>query len=383
MSRRAIGPSRPSGRRASLRAYVAAGLASTLLLGACGSEPGTGAVPAQEQPAAVPSEDEGPVASSSPAETRPDPHALTGVSIVSSLDDPAPIEGGFEQSLPVTVTDFEGREVTVTDTSRILALDLAGSLSRTVIALGYGDSLVGRSVSSTEKQLADLPVVTAEGHSLNAEAILNLRPTIIIADRTIGPPEVLEQLSASGIPVVLTDPDHTLETNSERINDVAEILGAPEAGEALVERTEAEIDAALDEISAWVPDEPLTATFLYVRGTAGVFFILGAENGTSALIESVGARDIASEQGIVGTVPANAESLLLLNPDVIFTMADGLESADGVEGLLSRPGVADTTAGRKQRIIAIPDGMSLSFGPQTGDVLVAVAEALYGVEPRQ
>jgi len=302
---------------------------------------------------------------------------------VSSLDDPAPIEGGFEQSLPVTVTDFEGREVTVTDTSRILALDLAGSLSRTVIALGYGDSLVGRSVSSTEKQLADLPVVTAEGHSLNAEAILNLRPTIIIADRTIGPPEVLEQLSASGIPVVLTDPDHTLETNSERINDVAEILGAPEAGEALVERTEAEIDAALDEISAWVPDEPLTATFLYVRGTAGVFFILGAENGTSALIESVGARDIASEQGIVGTVPANAESLLLLNPDVIFTMADGLESADGVEGLLSRPGVADTTAGRKQRIIAIPDGMSLSFGPQTGDVLVAVAEALYGVEPRQ
>ena len=117
-----------------------------------------------------------------------------------------------------------------------------------------------------------------------------------------------------------------------------------------------------------------------MRGTAGVFFIFGADNGTSALIESIGARDIASEEGILGTVPANAESLLLLNPDVIFTMTDGLKSTNGLEGLLSRPGISDTTAGKNQRIIAIPDGMSLSFGPQTGDVLIAVAKALYGVD---
>lgn len=310
----------------------------------------------------------------------PDPRTLTGLTEVPDLSDPTPIEGDFPQSLPVTVTDHEDNEVTITDTSRILALDLSGSLSRTVIALGYGDSIVGRSISSTEAQLADVPIVTAQGHSLNAEAILNLRPTLVIADRTIGPPEVLAQLSASGIPVVFTDPEHTMETNSARIQAVADILGVPEAGEALVDRTESEIDEAIAEISAWVPEDPLSVAFLYVRGTAGVFFIFGSDNGTSALIESIGARDIASEKGILGTVPANAESLLLLNPDVIFTMTDGLESTDGLDGLLSRPGMADTTAGKNERVIAIPDGMSLSFGPQTGEVLIAVAKALYGVD---
>lgn len=376
-----------------MRKYLVAGLASMLLLGACGTgvddtdEAAAETLMRQTQPVEQerpPAQDQD-EAREDPnggdeAINLPDPHALTGVSEVPDLSDPVPIEGNFEQSLPVTVTDDEGNEVTVTDTSRILALDLAGSLSRTVVALGYGDSLVGRSISSTEDQLADLPVVTAEGHSLNAEAILNLRPTLIIADRTIGPPEVLSQLSASGIPVILTDPDHSMGSNSDRLRAVAEILGVPEAGAALVERTENEIDEAIEEISAWVPDEPLTVAFLYVRGTAGVFFIFGADNGTSALIESVGARDIASEEGILGTVPANAESLLLLNPDVIFTMTDGLDSTDGVDGLLARPGMADTTAGKNERIIAIPDGMSLSFGPQTGEVLVAVAKALYGVD---
>lgn len=389
-----------------MKRFFALGLVSVLLLGACGSDTDS------EAPTSTPTQTAEETATEQATETAtgteaehtddgvgeptddsssdgeegaedldlPDPYSLTGVSEVPELPDPQPIEGDFSQELPVTVVDHEGNEVTVTDTSRILALDLSGSLTRTVIALGHGDSIVGRSISSTEEQLADLPVVTAEGHSLNAEAILNLRPTLIIADRTIGPPEVLQQLSDSGIPVVFTDPDHTLETNSDRMMEVAEALGVPEAGEALVESTEASVDAAIEEISAWAPEEPMDVAFLYVRGTAGVFFIFGSDNGTSALIESIGANDIASENGISGTVPANAESLLLLNPDVIFTMTDGLESTNGVDGLLARPGIPDTTAGKNQRIIAIPDGMSLSFGPQTAEVFLAVARALYGVD---
>ncbi len=367
-------------QKAPMKKYFAAA-SIVLLTAACGTDLDDSETVADEPTTSITEQSPEPEESVSEASPDlPDPRTLTGLTEVPDLSDPTPIEGDFPQSLPVTVTDHEDNEVTITDTSRILALDLSGSLSRTVIALGYGDSIVGRSISSTEAQLADVPIVTAQGHSLNAEAILNLRPTLVIADRTIGPPEVLAQLSASGIPVVFTDPEHTMETNSARIQAVADILGVPEAGEALVDRTESEIDEAIAEISAWVPEDPLSVAFLYVRGTAGVFFIFGSDNGTSALIESIGARDIASEKGILGTVPANAESLLLLNPDVIFTMTDGLESTDGLDGLLSRPGMADTTAGKNERVIAIPDGMSLSFGPQTGEVLIAVAKALYGVD---
>lgn len=310
----------------------------------------------------------------------PDPRTLTGLSVVPDLEDPEPIEGNFTQKLPVSLTDFENNQVTVSDTSRILALDLSGNISRTLVALGYGDKLVGRTVSSTEKMLADLPVVTDNGHSLNSEAILALKPTVIIADRSVGPPEALDQIRAAGIPMVLLNPDHDLASIGEHIQAVAHAIGADEAGAALAARTQKSIDDALAQIKQWTPDQPLETAFLYVRGTAGVFFILGADEGATSLIEAVGAIDAAGKNGISGVSPANAESLVALNPEIIFVMTSGLESTNGLDGLLERPGVAQTRAGEKKRVIAIPDGLSLSFGPQTGETLLGIARALYGVE---
>ncbi|MDY5138113.1 AIR synthase related protein, partial [Actinotignum timonense] len=49
----------------------------------------------------------------------------------------------------------------------------------------------------------DVPVVTESGHSVNAEAVLRLAPTLILTDGTIrGAEGALAQLEASGIPVV-------------------------------------------------------------------------------------------------------------------------------------------------------------------------------------
>ncbi|AOG29236.1 ABC transporter substrate-binding protein [Cutibacterium avidum] len=282
--------------------------------------------------------------------------------------------------MPVTVTDVENNTVTVTDTSRILALDLYGTLSRTLIGLGMGDKIVGRTVSSTEKQLHDLPVVTENGHTLNVEAIAALKPTLVIADRSVGPREALDQLRKSGIPVVLVNPHRSVDKTADLIRTVAKAVGKPAAGEALVKRARDEIDAAKEEITQWAPKKPMKIAFLYVRGTAGIFFILGSQDGASELIHGVGGDDVAGDKGIKSVAPANAESLVSLNPDAIFVMKDGLTSTGGMKGLLARAGVANTIAGRNHRVIAIPDGISLSFGPQTGEVLTSVAKALYGVK---
>ncbi|WP_083563067.1 heme/hemin ABC transporter substrate-binding protein [Boudabousia liubingyangii] len=310
----------------------------------------------------------------------PDPRALTGVSEVPELPDPTPIAGNYPQKLPVTLKDFNGNDITIKDTSRILALDIYGTLSRTVISLGYGKNLVGRTISSVEKQLADLPIVTQNGHNLNVEAVLNLKPTLIIADRTIGPPEAIQQLAAAGIPVYMVDPVRHLETNGQLIKTVAQVLGVPAAGEALAQRTDQEVAAAKAKIANWAPKEPMRGAFLYVRGKAGIFFILGSEDGATELLQGVSAKDVAGENGIKTVSPANPEALVKLNPEVIFVMKDGLHSTGDLDGFMSRPGVKQTIAGQKTRLISIPDGISLSFGPQSGQVLELVARALYGVK---
>ena len=358
--------------------FFAVVVTASLLLGGCGASNSESDASAAGLPTTAATTPE--ATQTSEAVELPDPHTMTGLTEAASLPDPQPLDDDYPQKLPAAVTDAEGRSVTVTDTYRVLALDLYGTLSRTVISLGYGENLVGRTVSSTEEQLADLPVVTENGHSLNAEAVLSLNPTLIIADRSIGPTEAIEQLRSAGIPVVIVDSERSIDTNTELIEQIANSLGVPEAGAALAERTEQETQAALDQIAQWTPEVPLAAAFLYVRGTASVFFILGADEGADALITSLGATDVATANRITTTTPANAESLVALNPEVILTMTEGLASADGLDAFLARPGVSQTRAGQNSRVVAIPDGIALSFGPQTGDILLSIARAIYGVE---
>lgn len=309
-----------------------------------------------------------------------DPKSLTGHTEARSVPEVQPLDDPSEPQLPVTVTDYQDTEVTVEDTSRILALDLYGTLAETVVALGQEGRLVGRVTSSTQESLKDLPVVTENGHDLNVEAILELAPTVVLMDTTNGPQEVTEQLRDAGVTVVHFTPDRTMDGIGPQIEKVAETLGVPEDGKRLAERVQSELDDAVETIAEAAPkdeDQKVSMAFLYVRGNAGVFFILGDGSGADDLITSISGIDAASEEGVKDIVPATSEALVKLNPDLILAMNKGIESTGGIEGFVARPGVGETTAGQKQRIVSMDDGQILSFGPNTPAVLLSLAQAVY------
>lgn len=364
----AHGRSRSS--RATALAAVAA-LSAALLTGCATTAPAaTPSGASSASPSAPPS---------SPA-ALPDPRTITGPSTAASIAEIEPIAENPRPALPVTVTDATGTSVTVADTSRILALDIYGTLAETVVGLGLGDKLVGRGSSNTLDVMKDLPLVTQNGHELNGEAILALRPTLVLTDTTLGPREVQDQLRASGVPVVFFDPKRSLASIGAQTKAVAHAVGLDAEGAKLVERTDAELAAAKADIAKLAPKadaDKLRIAFLYVRGTAGVFFLFGKGMGADDLIAGVGGVDVASTAGITGAKPANSEALLATNPDVFLMMTDGLESTGGIDGLLKRPGVADTLAGQHRRVVDMADGQVLSFGPTTPAVLRSLADALY------
>lgn len=292
-----------------------------------------------------------------------------------------PVAEDPQQQLPVTVTDAQGTEVTVTDTSRVLALDIYGTLSRTVFELGLGESLVGRDVSTSFPEAADLPLVTQGGHDLNAESILGLDPTLILTDTSLGPWDVVLQMRDAGIPVVVVDSDRSIDNVAELIRQVAEPLGVPEAGQALAERTQERIDAISAEIAEIAPSDPrqrLRTVFLYVRGQSGIYYMFGEHSGADSLIEALGLYDVAEEIGWSGMKPLTDEGLVAAQPDLVLMMTGGLESAGGLDGLLDRlPALAQTPAGQHRRFVAMDDSQILGFGPITADVLNALAVAVY------
>ncbi|WP_029263093.1 MULTISPECIES: heme/hemin ABC transporter substrate-binding protein [unclassified Microbacterium] len=308
----------------------------------------------------------------------PSTACLSSRAIEAVDDDTAP-------KLPVTVTDSEGREIEITDVDRILPIDISGTIASTVFALGLGDQVVGRDASTVFAGTEDLPVVTKTGHTLNAEAILELAPTVVLTDTTIGPKEVRQQLRDAGIAVVVISSDRRLDTTDELVTEIATALGVPSRGEALIARLDASVDETLAEIAEVVPaDEADRARmlFLYVRGSANVYYIFGEDSGADSLIDAVGGVDVAAEIGWEGMKPMTAEALVAAQPDVLVMMTDGLESVGGIDGLIERiPAVAETPAGANRRVIDMADSEILSFGPRTADVIGALARALYAPEP--
>jgi len=310
-----------------------------------------------------------------------DPKAVTGESTAVVADARLdPIAHDPQPTLPATVTDTQGTTVTVTDTSRILALDIYGSTSRIVYELGLGDNLVGRDISSSYAEVSDLPLVTTNGHELNGEAILELAPTVIITDTSLGPWDVVLQMRDAGIPVVVVDSSRGMDNIGSLIQEVADALGVSDTGAKLAERTQQQVEAKIAEIAKIAPadGDRLRMVFLYVRGQAGVYYMFGKGSGADALIEALGGEDVATEIGWEGMRPVNDEGLVSAQPDLILMMTKGLESVGGVDGLLERlPAVANTPAGEHRRIVDMDDDEILSFGPTTADVLDALAVAIY------
>lgn len=302
----------------------------------------------------------------------------TAVSAATPVD---PVAQDPQPALPVTVTDAQGTEVTVTDTSRVLALDLYGSTSRILFELGLGGSVVGRDASSDFPEAAGLPLVTRDGHDLNGEAILDLAPTLIITDTTLGPWDTVLQMRDAGIPVVVVDPRRDLETVDDLITSVAAAVGLPQEGEALAARTRAEVDAVVADIQRLAPDDPadrLRVAFLYLRGQAGVYYLFGEGSGADALVTALGAVDVAAEIGWQGMRPVTDEALVAAAPDLLLVMTAGLESVGGVDGLLEQiPAVAQTPAGEHRRVVDMADSQVLSFGPTSAQTLDALARAFY------
>ena len=247
-------------------------------------------------------------------------------------------------------------------------VSLATGVGETLVALGVGDRVVGR--DETSEVPAQAEVVT-QAHNISAERIIALDPDLVIIDARTTPPEALTQIEAAGARVVEVPEAWTLTDMAPRTRAVAEAVGVDPSP----------LLAALpDPVSTPAADAPRVA-FLYLRGTSAIYLLGGAGSGADALISAAGGVDVGAEAGLEAFTPLTAEGLASLDPDILLVMSAGLESVDGVDGLLALPGVAQTSAGRERRIIAVDDAVLLSYGPRTGALVELLRSAIAQSSP--
>lgn len=351
------------------RMVVAAGAALCLALSSCGAFTEAPEIESVDQA----------------DETSPRLYEGADTALLAS-DDIEPITTNPKSKLPVSFTGLDDVTVEVTDTSRILALDGTGSLASIVFGLGFGPNVVGRDLTTGFESAKDLPLVM-DKHTLNAEAILDLEPTIVLTDYSVGPYDVQMQIREAGIPVIFFEPAEGFEDIHRQIMDVATALGVPELGEEYSQH----FDERMEKTRAWIKEvtpaareDKIRMVFLYMRGQANVYYMFGNDPDGSQgiagiLIEAIGGIDIAGELGWKSGA-LTAEGLLKLEPDLYLMLTLGLESVGGVDGLMQIPGVGDTPAGQRKRVVDMSDYVMFSWGPRTPDILQALVSTIYRVE---
>lgn len=290
--------------------------------------------------------------------------------VVTSPSDP----GAREQVTTVTITaaDLPAISPLLPPADGIgpqRIVSLATGVGETLVALGVGDRVVGRDETSDVEALAQIPVVT-EAHSVSAERVLALDPDLVIIDARTTPIEALEQIEASGVQVVEVPEAWTLTDIAPRIEAIGAAVGI-------------DPQRLIDDLPlAATPGDPgPRVAFLYLRGTSGIYLLGGAGSGADSMIAAAGGIDVGAQAGFDAFVPLTAEGLATLNPDVLIVMTKGLESVNGIDGLVALPGVAQTTAGKERRVIVVDDAILLSFGPRTPSVIDELREALNQVAP--
>lgn len=251
-------------------------------------------------------------------------------------------------------------------TGRVVAL--ANGSAEIIDALGLRTILVGRDIASDLPTLKRIPIVTS-GHQIVAEKIIALKPTLVIVDNATGPATALETLRKAKILVVTIPQAWNVEDSYKKITAIAKALDETGRGRELISQMRAVVTKNRGEKAPKV-------AFLYLRGPSAVYLIGGPGSGADSLITSAGGRDIGAETMENPFNTLTSEALAKANPEILLLMTKGLQSVGGIKGLLKLPGIAQTIAGKKVRIITVDDSLLLSFGPRTPSLIRELSRAI-------
>mgnify|MGYP000160827309 FL=1 len=255
-------------------------------------------------------------------------------------------------------------------TGKLRIVSLANGAAEIISALGFRKSLVGRDIASTTTELRSVPIVTS-GHQLIAEKVISLKPDLVVIDAGTGPKSAIQTLKSANLKVATIPEAWNLQDMYMKVSAIAGLLSAKAEGKQLTALMKSSVSASKESIG-WKPN----VLFMYLRGPSSIYLIGGPGSGADSLISAIGGVDVGAKTLKNPFNTLTSEALIKANPDVILVMTKGLQSVGGVSGLLKLPGVKQTNAGKRIRIMSADDSLLLSFGPRTPSLLAKLADGL-------
>jgi len=266
-----------------------------------------------------------------------------------------------------TVTDDRGASVSFEQTpARIIAL--LPSLTETVCELGGCERLVGTDrFSNWPDPVKALPKLGGL-EDAQIERIYALKPDLVLVPKSA---RVIDRLDSLGLKVLALE-SQSLADVQRTVGIVAQVLGRPEAGAALLARIEARTRTAAGRIPAgW-------------RG-ARVYFEVAATPHAAGEASFIG--QLLGQMGLANAVPAALGPFPKLNPEYVVRAGPDLlmAGARNLAGMAQRPGwgtIAALSAGHTCGFNEEQFDILIRPGPRLGEAAELLAGCIAGLPPR-
>jgi len=260
-------------------------------------------------------------------------------------------------------------------------VSVGGALTEIVYALGAQGELVGVDTTSLYPAVAQQLPQVGYARTLSAEGVLSLAPTQLIATEEAGPQAVLRQVRDAGVPVAVLNANNQFEGLLERVKQVGQITGRADSAARLAQALQQQWDGALGKVRQRSPSPVQSAVrVLFILAHApNQVMVGGRQTGADAMLAYAGAVNVMGGQGglggFAGYKPLTPEAVIAARPDIVLVTDQGLKASGGVDGILKLPGLAQTPAGRKHRIVSLEAMLLLGFGPRMPQALAELDAA--------
>ncbi len=251
-------------------------------------------------------------------------------------------------------------------------LSIGGAVTEVIYRLGAQDRLVGRDMTSTYPEAATALPDVGYMRQLSPEGVLSVSPDLILMEGGAGPAETLATLAQTGVNIVTVPDGKTPEAVVQKVEIVAQALGAD--GAALAQELRAGFGAAQAEVARATGPKPRV---LFILGNSGGRLTgAGAETAAQAMMALAGG--VNALEGFSGYKALSDEALAAAAPEVILVMSRGASEGVGSDAdYLAHPALAQTPAGQAGRVVRMEGSFLLGFGPRMPEAIVALHRALY------
>ena len=244
-------------------------------------------------------------------------------------------------------------------------VSLSPSTTEAMFAIGAGSELVGRS-RYCDYPPAALPLPVVGGYvDPSIEAILALRPDLVVGARGPAGPKLAETLAAHGVGTFFPETE-----SLAQIDAMLRDLGARTGHAAEADRVVGALDARAAAIVRAVAALPRVRVLL-VFGASPIV-VAGPGGFPDELLRSAGGTNVITEGTAYPSI--GVERVVRLDPDVILDATAG-HAGERIDR--DAPGWREVGAVKRGRVVPLGDEAVLRPGPRIADGLASIARALH------